>query len=98
MGEKKNAAPTPKTQERHEADRPMKIREGQRDWCNQQVCKKCAGFCDAGDAYCRHCGNRLFLYLSEMPEAERDPIIAGIERLIDRYLVADLAQDRGKHQ
>lgn len=97
MVEKKNAAPTPKTEEQQETDGPMKMGEGQ-GGRNQQVCKKCAGLCGAGDAYCRHCGNRLFLYISEMPEVERDPIIAGIERLIDRYLVADLSQDRGKPQ
>lgn len=58
-------------------------------------CGACGYQYDPEDRYCRHCGGRLFLYLDERPEAERDQVILAIEKLIDQFL-AKASDDRSK--
>jgi len=58
-------------------------------------CGACGYQYDPEDQYCRHCGGRLFLYLDELPEAERNSIVLETIKLIDQYLAQE-SDDRSK--
>ena len=52
-------------------------------------CAACGSRYDPEDRYCRHCGGRLFLYLDERPEAERDRIVLEAIKLMAQFLAQE---------